>query len=65
MKKGHFIVMLLIFSGCTNKGVYEQIQTNNRVECGKLSPSQYEECVQRASKRYDEYERERQDALSK
>jgi len=55
---------LLVLSSCSNKGIYEQIQTNNRVECGKLSPSQYEECVEGNSKHYDEYERERQEVLN-
>lgn len=54
-----FLCVAFIFSGCSYKGVYENIQTSNRVECGKLPPSQYEECVRGNSKPYDEYERER------
>jgi hypothetical protein len=64
MKVIPLFLVLLALAGCSNKGVYEGIQTSNRNECFKLPPSQYDECMEDASKSYDEYERERKEALS-
>lgn len=62
------IYLLLIFTifvgACSNKAVYENIQSNNRNDCAKLPQSQYDECLERTSKPYEEYERERQEVLS-
>lgn len=60
------ILMLLAMfalSGCSNKAVYDNIQLHKRRECSKLPPSQYDDCMGDARKSYDEYERERNDAL--
>jgi len=65
MSKRILILLLFVFSGCSNKGVYEQIQTNNRVECGRLPASQYDECVESNKMPYDEYERRRRETLNK
>lgn len=58
-----FVLLLLItqLPACTNRGMYEGIQTSNRIECGKLPPSQYDECMERSSLSYDEYERQREE----
>jgi hypothetical protein len=64
MKISILIPMVFILSSCSYKGLYEQIQTTNRVECGKQPSSQYEDCVEGSSKTYEEYENERQEALS-
>lgn len=57
-----FLIMAAILSiaGCSNKAVYDNIQINNRTECNKAPPAQYEECMERANKSYEEYERERE-----
>ena len=61
-----FVPMLvLLLVGCSNKAVYDNIQLNNRNECNKVPPSQYEECIDRASKPYKEYKREREEAIGK
>lgn len=54
----------LMLVGCTSRGVYEGIQTGKRTECAMLPQSQYDECMERASISYDEYEREREAADS-
>ena len=59
------ILIALLVGACSNKAVYDNFQLNNRNDCAKLPPSQYEECMERASKSYDEYERERKEALEK
>lgn len=63
MKVKFLILIVLIIAGCTYRGAYEGIQTSNRFECSKLPLSQYDECMENANKSYDEYERERKEAL--
>lgn len=46
-------------AGCSSQGVYNDIQANNRQACQTVPPPQYEECIERSSKPYREYERER------
>lgn len=65
MYKLSVLVVISLFIGCSNKAVYENIQLNNRNECNKVPPSQYEECIERASKPYEEYERERKASIGK
>ena len=64
MKAIPLFLALLVLLGCSNRGAYEGIRASSRFECSKLPPSQYDECMERAGKSYDEYERERQEALS-
>lgn len=62
-----YLVTLITLSigACSNKVVYDNFQLNNRNDCAKLPPSRYDECMERANKSYDEYERERKEALEK
>jgi hypothetical protein len=52
----------ILLSACSEKAVYDNIQLNNRLQCDKLPLSEYDDCMSRASKPYEEYERERQEA---
>jgi hypothetical protein len=54
------ILLSLLMSSCSNRGIYEGLRASSRFDCGRLPVSQYEECLERASKSYDQYERERQ-----
>ncbi len=56
------LMMMLIFSGCSYRGLYEGIQTGNRNECATVPPSQYDECIENNSKSYDGYEQKRKEA---
>ncbi len=57
-----FLFFVFIFlAACSNRSVYEGIQTSNRNECLMLPPSQYEECMENANTSFDEYERERKE----
>ena len=58
------VVMFSVFAllGCTNRGIYEGVQTGNRLACQEQPPSQYDECMERNSVSYDEYERTRAEA---
>lgn len=64
MKVKFLFLVLLTLVGCSNRGIYEGIQAGNRNECLKLPPSQYRECMEKANKTYDEYERERKEAIA-
>lgn len=57
------VLILLLLAGCSSKGTYEGIQADNRIECSKLPPSQYDECIERANKSYEEYEYERKQTI--
>lgn len=63
MKLTLLILTLLTFVGCSNKAVYDGIQTGNRVECSQLPPSQYEDCMNKVNKTYDEYKRDRKELI--
>ena len=54
-----FLGFTLLIGASSNKEIYDNIQLNNRQNCLKLPQSQYDECIVRFSKSYDEYERER------
>ena len=59
----HKILMAcIVFSmaGCSNKAVYDNIQHNNRRACNTVPPAQYEACIERSNKSYEEYKRERE-----
>lgn len=62
MSKLLMVLVMLGVAGCSNKAVYDNIQLNNRNDCAKLPPSQYDECIESASKSYDEYKRERKES---
>lgn len=63
MKVAFSICIFLFIGGCSNKRAYEGIQASNRVECAKLPPSQYDECIANANKLYYEYEAERKEVM--
>jgi hypothetical protein len=65
MRKFSALVVVLFFAGCSNQAVYDNIQLNNRRECNRVPPSQYEECIERARKSYEAYERARKEAIGK
>ena len=63
----HLIFVLLslaIISACTNKQVYETIQSHERLECQKLvRTAEYEKCMAEVSDSYEEYTRNRDEVL--
>ncbi|MBS8242156.1 hypothetical protein DYI22_16845 [Marinobacter lipolyticus] len=64
MSKNLYLLLLCILvAGCSSKAVYDNMQRNNRQECVNVPPAQYEECIQRSSKSYEEYERDRAEVL--
>ena len=52
-------LVLALVAGCSNKDLYENIQANNQFSCENVAPSQYDECMDRSSMSYEEYEAKR------
>ncbi len=61
MNKLSLLITVFFLTGCSHKAVYDNIQINNRNACAKAPPSQYEECIKRSNKSYEEYEQERKE----
>lgn len=55
-------LFLAMMVGCSARGTYEGIQTSEQIACGRLPPSQYEECMARNSQSYEDYQRDREAA---
>lgn len=66
MEKRNLLVLLTVLTviGCSSRQIYDSFQYNQRNECVKLPESQYDECMQRASKPFDRYEKERSETLN-
>ncbi|MEH6782971.1 MAG: hypothetical protein V7688_03765 [Alcanivorax jadensis] len=62
MKKILLLTAAILLSACSEKAVYDNIQLNNRLQCDKVPLSEYDDCMSRAGKPYEDYERERQEA---
>lgn len=64
--KVYLTILIAIFIGaCSNKAVYDNIQINNRFDCAKMPPAEYDECMKQTNKSYEEYERVRKEALER
>ena len=64
IKTGAILMTVLFLSAaaCSNKAIYMNAQTNLRTECHKGPMSQYQECMARTSRSYEEYLRDREEA---
>lgn len=59
-----FILLSISFlAACSQRGVYDSIQTSQRNECELLSGVERKECLARLSPDYQTYERQRQELL--
>ena len=61
MSKLLIVFVMFGITGCSNKAMYDNFRLYERGECVKEPPPTYFECVERASKSYEEYERERKE----
>lgn len=61
MKRLPIILLSLEIAACSNRAIYDNIRIHQRNECLKEPPSRHKECMERANKSYEEYERERRD----
>ncbi len=59
-----FAIVLLPSTGCSNKELYEAIQSNERLECQKIvRQNEYEECMREVNESYESYTRNRKAIL--
>jgi outer membrane murein-binding lipoprotein Lpp len=65
MKMTLMLLAIFLLAGCSNKAIYDNIQSHNRKECSRLPQSQYEKCMEDTEKSFAEYERERKETLDK
>jgi len=56
-------LVLIIMQSCSNRQMYNSIQYKQRLECQKVHPSVYEECMERNSERYDKYKKKRDEVV--
>ena len=56
-------VIIFLPLACSQQQVYDGIQENRRQECQNVPQSMYEECIEKYSEPYDEYQRQRQEIL--
>ncbi|MCD1649385.1 MULTISPECIES: hypothetical protein [Marinobacter] len=57
------ITLLALATGCSHRAVYENVRINQRNDCADEPPPTYFECLERANKSFEEYQRERKDLL--
>ena len=53
------LLMLLALGACSNQQVYNNVQVNQKNECEKLQLTQRQDCLNKLSPDYNEYEAER------
>ena len=59
-----FVALIFLFiTGCSNRVAYEGGRVSSRFECNKLQSPQYDECIDNVDKTFDDFERERKEAL--
>ena len=67
MKAAHGIFIIgcgLLLGACTNQGAYAGLQNGQREQCQKMpEATAREQCLRDADKSYEQYRREREDAL--
>lgn len=56
------IMSLIIFSlpACSHQQLYDAVQQGQQVECQKLQGEQYQQCMQKYAKPYQQYQQERE-----
>lgn len=63
MKYILILLFVLALAGCSQRAVYDNLQLNHRQQCEQGPPAAYEECMEKISKSYEQYARERQEHL--
>lgn len=63
MKVVFMSIIVMALAGCSARAVYDNVQLNNQQQCARVPPSEYDACMEAASKTYDEYQREREELL--
>lgn len=53
------VLLIINVTACSHKATYDNIRLHNIQRCIKQPPPIYDECIDRNSKTYEEYEQER------
>lgn len=61
MSKFLMVLIMLSAAGCSNKVIYDNLHLDERNKCVDEPLPAYYECIERANKSYEEYERERKE----
>lgn len=65
MKALLMLALTLLLASCSNKSVYQDLQRNKRNECMQGPPAEYDRCMRSMEQSYEDYERQRQEALKR
>ncbi len=63
MKTLTILMFVFVAAGCSSREIYEEAQNDRRIECLHGPPTEYERCMMRAEKSFDEYQREREEIV--
>ena len=53
-------LIILSLSACSHQQMYDAVQQGQQVECQKLQGEQYQQCMQKYAKPYQQYQQERE-----
>lgn len=56
---------LVVMAGCSSQQLYESVQRDQRQKCQTLPQSEFERCMARTGQSFDDYWREREEALNR
>jgi len=56
-----FALLIATTGSCSHKQMYESLQIKQKNDCQKVPPSEYDQCMEKAEKSYEQYEKERQE----
>lgn len=55
-------LLVSVQAGCSSRQAYEAGRERHRQQCLRLPPSEYQECLDRDPGRYEDYQRQREEA---
>jgi len=58
------VISIILVSACSTRAWYETVHQNQKLQCQKLPPSEYAECMEQASETYDKYKRKRDEVVN-
>lgn len=64
-KKVLLTLFLTLTFGCTNEGIYRNIQEDGKRKCQTLPQAEYQECMKGYQQSYEDYERSRKELKEK
>lgn len=59
------LIILALLSACSSQEMYEAIQRDQRQQCQTLPETEFERCMARTAQSFEDYSREREEALSR